>query len=368
MNQTINEVLGIDPYSLTPEEKGKKLNPLVIDCFNHHYTHCEKFRIWCDKQEYSPNQTINNLSELPYLPVNAFKSILLSSVPDDQIVRKLSSSATSGLPSQIPIDQITRQRQMKASLLVMSNFIGYKRKPFFILDEQPRKNSDNELQARAAATRGFLVCASSSDYFLHLDKDKLVADVNKFEAKLSELSTDEICIFGFTYILYSYFIKLLKKKKVKFNLKKAKIVHIGGWKKLASEKVPPEQFKKDISETLGVESQNIIDFYGFTEQMGVLFAECSQGIKHIPTFAEIIIRDFQTLKAVSDNNKGLIQVLSPIPNSFPGASIITEDVGKIVLRDNCACGRRGPGFKILGRAQKAEARGCGDLLSEKVFY
>ena len=59
--------------------------------------------------------------------------------------------------------------------------------------------------------------------------------------------------------------------------------------------------------------------------------------------------------------QGLIQVCSALPTSFPGFLLLTEDLGQIVDYDGCPCGRRGVCFRFVGRAPKAEVRGCGNV-------
>ena len=57
---------------------------------------------------------------------------------------------------------------------------------------------------------------------------------------------------------------------------------------------------------------------------------------------------------------GLIQLVSVLPESYPGHSILTEDTGFIIGEDDCPCGRLGKTFKVCGRIKNAEIRGCSD--------
>ena len=57
---------------------------------------------------------------------------------------------------------------------------------------------------------------------------------------------------------------------------------------------------------------------------------------------------------------GIIQVLSSLPHSYPGHSLLTEDKGIILGEDDCHCGRKGKYLKVLGRISQAELRGCSD--------
>ena len=58
--------------------------------------------------------------------------------------------------------------------------------------------------------------------------------------------------------------------------------------------------------------------------------------------------------------KGLIQLLSLLPTSYPGHNILTEDIGEIAKDSNCSCSILGKRFKIHGRVKNAEIRGCSD--------
>ena len=62
----------------------------------------------------------------------------------------------------------------------------------------------------------------------------------------------------------------------------------------------------------------------------------------------------------------LPMLLTPLPHSYPGISVLTEDVGKIVGRGYDENKRVGTQFEIIGRAKKSEARGCGDIMAEYV--
>lgn len=62
---------------------------------------------------------------------------------------------------------------------------------------------------------------------------------------------------------------------------------------------------------------------------------------------------------------GIIQVVSAIPESYPGHSLLTEDEGAVLGVDDCPCGRKGKYFKINGRLRNAEIRGCSDTYADK---
>ena len=83
----------------------------------------------------------------------------------------------------------------------------------------------------------------------------------------------------------------------------------------------------------------------------------------IKTTASVVIisraveADFSELPV---GQSGLVQLLSLLPSSYPGHSILSEDVGTVLGEDDCGCGRPGKYFALHGRVQSAEVRGCSD--------
>ena len=60
-----------------------------------------------------------------------------------------------------------------------------------------------------------------------------------------------------------------------------------------------------------------------------------------------------------------MQLTSILPFSYPGHNILTDDLGEILGVDNCKCGRLGKFFKIHGRINNAEIRGCSDTNADQ---
>jgi len=152
---------------------------------------------------------------------------------------------------------------------------------------------------------------------------------------------------------------------IKLDFSNVKLVHSGGWKKLTAQAVTKEIFSKTLADIFHTKIENIIDFYGMVEQLGVIFLDCEAGYKHSPDFADIIMRNFYSMQENPIGIPGLIEILSIIPNSYPGQAIITEDVGELVGIDDCPCGRKGKYFIFKSRVEKSETSGCGDTFAEK---
>ena len=141
-------------------------------------------------------------------------------------------------------------------------------------------------------------------------------------------------------------------------MSKGILFHGGGWKQLENQSVDNREFKNRISGVSNI--TNIHNYYGMVEQTGSIFVECEYGFFHTPSFSDVIIRSHQTHSSEEIGITGLIQLLSVIPKSYPGHSILTEDLGTIFGIDDCKCGRKGKYFKVHGRIKSAEIRGCSD--------
>ncbi len=87
--------------------------------------------------------------------------------------------------------------------------------------------------------------------------------------------------------------------------------------------------------------------------------ECDQGHLHASIFSDILVRR-KDLSLCDFKEKGLIELFSLLPWSYPGHILLTEDEGEILGEDDCPCGRLGKYFKIYGRIAEAEIRGCSD--------
>ena len=108
---------------------------------------------WCDKHGFDPRRGVTDLARVPFLPVNIFKRLSLCSVPETEVVRVLTSSATSSqVPGRISLDQTTRNRQMRALAAILSHRIGGERRPFIVLDVPP--DSRKRIRSRDLGTPG----------------------------------------------------------------------------------------------------------------------------------------------------------------------------------------------------------------------
>jgi len=356
-------VLG-EQFNLNQKEKEKLLLKIIVCQLNNNMKNLN-IKSMYEKLGVAIN-SIKTLEQVPYIPVNMFKSFDLRICKANQVVRVLQSSATTtGIPSKIYLDKKTSIRQTQGLISTLSNFLGAKRRPMLIIDDVDSNKKGASMTARGAAIRGVSTFASKIFYVMDKDFDELKVNIDRLRAFERKYKDEKIIVYGFTYILWSKFLKVLKKEEIQLNMPNLKLLHSGGWKKLISEKVEKKVFSETAAEIFNTKVSNIIDFYGMVEQLGVVFIDCEYGHKHVPNFAEIIIRDIQTLDEVKFGESGIIEVMSILGTSYPAQAILTEDIGEYIGIDDCPCGRQGKYFRFKARVDKAEIRGCGDTFAER---
>lgn len=344
----------IEPYHLTQYEKEKYLLGKLNRLSDFHDKHCEDY----SKMMHKSNQHLHamKIEEVPYLPVQLFKLLNLKSISDEEILKVLTSSGTTGQQvSKIYLDKKTAVEQTKALVQIMKPILGDQRLPMVILDTKSVLKNRNSFSARGAGILGFANFGRKHFYALN---DDMSIDIEGLQSYLEEHKGQRILLFGFTFMIWQYIFKESREKKMFLDFSNSLLIHGGGWKKLKDEAVSPKEFNRLLYQQFGL--QEVHNYYGMVEQVGSIFLECSAGNLHAPSYADIIIRNPITFETSPFGEQGLIQVVSELPNSYPGHSILTEDLGTIKGVDDCICGWKGKYFTVEGRIPKAEIRGCSD--------
>lgn len=347
------------PFGVARAEKRALLLAALNELDVHHSTHCEPYARLRKSGAIGASGPAAALEELAFLPTRLFKQLELRSVPDSQTFKVLLSSGTSSqTPSRIVLDRETAGLQSRALVVIMKAFLGPERLPMLIVDSPNTIKSRDSLGARSAGIIGFSTLGR--DHIYALD-DSLAVDWAKVRAFAERHQGKPKLIFGFTFLIWQSFYQAARAAGVSVDLTHATLLHGGGWKKLEAQKVARAEFKARLAEHFGI--ARVLSYYGMVEQVGSIFVECDAGRLHAPAFADVIVRDAAGFAPAPLGSPGLIQVLSALPHSYPGHSLLTEDLGVLIGEDDCPCGRLGKTFEVEGRLPAVEARGCSDTLS-----
>lgn len=352
----IDDFLQYEPYSLNKKEKRRLLSPRIRELTDVHYKNCEAYRDILDAMGFRMEEG-TEYDEIPFLPVSLFKKVPLKSIPDEDIFKVITSSGTTGQAvSRIFLDKETSFLQQKVLAKIFSSFTGASRMPMLIIDCPSVIKNRAMFSARGAGILGFSMFGTKKVYALNDDMTLNIQAVREFAEKYQGQS---VLMFGFTFMIWQHFYSELRKLPAgTLDLSNGILIHGGGWKKLVSENISTEMFKKALQDTCGIKS--VHDYYGMAEQTGCIYMECEYGHLHASIFSDIITRRTEDFSKCETGERGILQVVSSIPQSYPGHSLLTEDEGVILGEDDCPCGRKGKYFQVLGRLKNAEIRGCSD--------
>ncbi|HLY19093.1 MAG TPA: hypothetical protein VKR61_17815 [Bryobacteraceae bacterium] len=321
----------------------------------HHLNGCRAYaKIWRDWNR------ADAVDELPFLHVGLFKRLEFrtegTGITHERTL--LSSSTTGAQPSQIALDSLSSRLQARSALAILKDMVGEGKRPLLILDDARALRQRGVVSARLAAAMSLSPLATGIHFLLNDASDPASM---KWEVLAGLLeSAERFLVYGFSSNLWlawgavdmpTHVRALLRGKVIHF-------VHSGGWKKMEALRVGPVEFDGALTRDLDPASR-VVDYYGLVEQVGVIYPLCEQGARHVPVWADVLVRDPYTMGAVEDQ-PGQIQSMNVLAYGAPYHSVLSEDMGRIVPGD-CPCGRQGKRFELLGRMPEAELRGCANV-------
>ena len=346
-------------FGLSQAERVTRLEPVLRSLTRHHIEASPEYRGIVEAM-FPQWESTPGLAGLPFVPVGIFKRRTLKSIPDNEVFKTITSSGTSGqLPSRVHVDRDTAKRQTRALTSIMGHVLGPARRPMLIVDTDAILADRTNRTARAAGVVGLMSLGRHHTFVLDAD---MQLQPQRIAAFLDDHADTPLLIFGFTFMVWQHLYKPLKDAGI--DLSGATLVHSGGWKQMEDERVDNDEFKAALHDAFGI--TDVVNFYGMAEQVGSVFIEGSDGRLHASAFADVIVRDPATWEEAAIGEPGVLQVLSAVPTSYPGHSILTEDRGVIETVDDPTTGLGGKAFRVLGRLPKAELRGCSDTYAAGV--
>jgi hypothetical protein len=357
MSMKVDDLFNIPQFSLSQAEKEKLMLAFLKELHEHHLSNSAAYKEICSRI-FSINTNFKSLHDLPFIPVSAFKNHQLMSINDGSIFKILTSSGTTGQSvSKIYLDKDTARLQGVALSKIIAHIVGPQRLPMLIIDSNAVFANKSSFSARGAGILGIVPFGRDHTYVLN---ENFEPDEEALTDFLEKYDGQRIIVFGFTFMVWQFLQKAKFDKS--YDLSNAILFHSGGWKKLTEIAVDNQTFRKGLKEKFNL--GRVYNYYGMVEQVGSVFMENKNGYLHAPNFADVIIRNPIDFSVQPIGQPGLVQVMSILPKSYPGHSLLTEDIGVLEGIDNSPDGWKGKYFRLLGRAKKAELRGCSDTFSK----
>lgn len=329
---------------------------------NFHRKHCEEYAKILKAEKYNPKEIrgISDLYKIPPVPTLYFKHHTLISMPENKILLKSTSSGTSGMKSHIGYDAkgLYYGSYMVKAMARYHNLFSIKPTNYLILGYEPNKNNNTVISKTSFAST-FFTPAIKREYALKYRSGEYHLDMEGVIKALVSYSRQPfpVRITGFPAYMYRLLLEL-RKEGLSFSLHKESMVFLGGgWKQFYTEKVDKKVLYSLIEDILGIGEDRCREFFGAVEHP-IVYCDCKNHHFHVPIYSRVIIRDPDTLRPLGFNKVGILNLITPMLESMPVVSVMTDDLAVLHEGKECGCGIDAPYFEIIGRVGVQDIKTC----------
>ena len=308
----------------------KQFEKAALKVFRFQYENNLVYREFCDFLK-TDVQRVKSLEQIPFLPIQFFKSHKVVS-NENPIQEIFTSSGTTGMAtSQHLVTDITLYEESYRK--GFSEFYG-NIEDYVVLALLPsyleRKGSSLIYMVEDLIQ---MTNNPESGFYLH-NHDELIEKLTRLDN-----SGQNVILIGVTYAL----LDLIEKQK--FQLQNTIIMETGGMKGIRKEMIR-EELHEQLCEGFGVNA--IHSEYGMTELLSQAYS-LGNGVFECPSWMQILVRDTEdALTYVKEGKTGGINVID-LANINSCSFIATQDLGKKNPNNS---------FEVLGRFDNSDIRGC----------
>lgn len=330
---------------------------LACELFALQFDQVASYRRLCEVRQVAPG-TLTDWRQIPAIPTAAFKELELTSlVPAERTTVFHSSGTTEQRPSR-HFHSAESLVVYEASLLpwfarhVLHRYGDCKSPTQFLCLAPPPAQAPHSSLVHMFATVSHTLGDSRTRFVATAGKDHSWSiDFAAAYGALShaEQSGEPLLLLGTAFMFVNLLDALLERGLFLKLPSGSRVMETGGYKGRSRE-LPKTELHKLISSRLGVPRESIVCEYGMSElssQAYALISERSFLPFTFPPWARAIVVSPETGREVMDGETGLLRIFD-LANVRSVMAIQTEDLAV----------RCGNGFELLGRAAKAEPRGC----------
>ena len=354
-----------NPYDIQDTERlfMKKVRENML----FHFENCKEYRDILERKGWNAEKIrkVESLEQIPFLPTLYLKHHKMDSVSTKKMLTRATSSGTSGNKSDIGYDFISLWRALGMAIHVGRKHKLFSARPshYIILGYEPRRVLSRKIEEKAVSKTAYAFTyfapALSRTYALRYKDGEYVLNLEEIKNALIKYSKGKapVRIMGFPFHAY-FLLTQLKKEGIQCHLPKNSMVAFGGgWKEYYTQKADKETMYRLIEEVLGIPSSRCWEFFGAAEHP-ILYTTCTNHHFHIPIYSRVLIRDVDTFQPLEPENAGLVNLITPIINSAPLLSVMTDDLGILHDGSKCGCGINTPYLEILGRVGMEDITTC----------
>ena len=308
----------------------KQFEKIALKVFRFQHENNKVYRDFCDFLKVNPQQ-VKSVQQIPFLPIQFFKSHDVVSNPNPAQVTFTSSGTTGMITSRHLVTDVTMYEESYRK--GFSEFYG-NIEDYVVLALLPSYlERDGSSLIYMVEDLIKLSNHAESGFYLHNHEE--------LTQKLVELdkSGQNTILIGVTYALLDLI------EKYQFKLQNTIIMETGGMKGKRKEMIR-EELHEQLCEGFGVNA--IHSEYGMTELLGQAYS-LGNGIFECPGCMQILVRDPEdALTYVNEGKTGGINVID-LANINSCSFIATQDLGKKYPNNS---------FEVLGRFDNSDIRGC----------
>ena len=308
----------------------KEFEKITLKAFRHQYDNNIVYRDFCGFLN-KDKQNVKTVKQIPFLPIQFFKSHDVVSSPDPVQITFTSSGTTGMTTSRHIVTDVSYYKQ--SFRLAFSRFYG-NIEDYAVLALLP-SYLEREGSSLIYMVEDLIQGSSNphSGFYLH-NYDDLITKLVSLDA-----SGQNVLLIGVTYAL----LDLIEKGN--FNLKNTIIMETGGMKGRRREMIR-EELHEVLCSGFGV--SKIHSEYGMTELLSQAYS-LGDGIFECPPWMDIYIRDTEDpLTYLNHGKTGGINVID-LANINSCSFIATQDLGRKYPNQS---------FEVLGRFDNSDIRGC----------
>lgn len=320
----------LNPNDIFTIASKKEFEKTTLKVFRHQFDNNAVYRNFCELLG-KDKQNVKVIKDIPFLPIQFFKTHDVISSTDNIQITFTSSGTTGMTTSRHLVTDLTYYED--SFRLAFSQFYG-NIEDYTVLALLPsyleREGSSLIYMVEDLIERSN---NPNSGFYLH--------NYNELIKKLAELESagQNVLLIGVTYAL----LDLTEMQQ--FDLKNTIIMETGGMKGKRREMIR-EELHEILCNGFGV--GKIHSEYGMTELLSQAYS-LGDGIFECPPWMDILIRDTEDALSYVDTGKtGGINVID-LANINSCSFIATQDLGKKYPNQS---------FEVLGRFDNSDIRGC----------
>ncbi|MFD1614490.1 LuxE/PaaK family acyltransferase [Gelatiniphilus marinus] len=320
----------IDSNAIFNIKTQTEFEDLALQIFNHQFKNNRVYRSFCDLLYKHPSDVVS-MQDIPFLPIQFFKSHNIVSANDDIKTTFTSSGITGSLTSKHHVTnlKIYEQSFTKGFQQFYGNVEDY-----VVLALLP------SYLEREGSSLIYMVNSMISQS-KHPESGFYLNNISELKDTLVRLDSKgkKVLLIGVSFALLDLV------ETYQFNLKNTIVMETGGMKGRRKELIRADLHNR-LKAGFGVKT--IHSEYGMTELLSQAYSK-GNGIFTSPGWMRVLTRDTEDALTIQESGKtGGINVID-LANINSCAFIATQDLGKTYNNTN---------FEVIGRFDNSDIRGC----------